>query len=48
MTDFLDLGTDVSGSRELIRVCESMLIDVRFPDHLCDAVLDAWLRGMYV
>jgi len=45
MTSFMD-AADVSGGLELTRVCEQMLVDVRFPDMLIEAVLDAWLRGL--
>jgi len=45
MTSFLE-QTDVSGGAELIRVCEAMLIDVRFPESLVEPVLDAWVRGL--
>jgi hypothetical protein len=45
MTKFLDRA-DVSGGQELIKVCENMLIDIKFPDELVNHVLDAWLRGL--
>ena len=45
MTNFME-STDVSGGAELTKVCEAMLIDVRFPDKAVDDVLDAWLRGL--
>lgn len=45
MTNFME-STDVSGGLELTKVCEAMLIDVRFPDKVVDDVLDAWLRGL--
>ena len=45
MTQFMD-GADVSGGQELGKVCEAMLIDVRFPDKVVDEVLDAWARGL--
>ena len=45
MTSFMD-AADVSGGQELTRVCEQMLVDVKFPEPLIEAVLDGWLRGL--
>ncbi len=45
LTAFLD-RSDIAGSMELVRVAEAMLLDMQFPEHLIDSVLDAWLRGL--
>lgn len=45
LTGFLDRA-DVSGGRSLVDICETMLIDVLFPEGLVGDVLDAWCKGL--